>query len=179
MGTSTQKGTSLRSKHEESHTKGPPIFCCVSLFGLRLKEHQRGHQAVFFGGVGWGGGLPWHFMFKYATGTPGKVAKSSEWGSHCRNSSSGANFYTRNYPPASQRGSAQTPVERLFSSWKGPFCTSMLVGGRVAIRYFRLLPFKSFAQPGVPDKKRFEPIWAMGHMHRLNVGRPVAFQDTC
>ena len=25
---------------------------------------------------------------------------------------------------------AQTPVERLLSSWKGPFCTSMLVGGR-------------------------------------------------
>ena len=28
-------------------------------------------------------------------------------------------------------GSAQTPVERLLSSWKGPVCTSMLVGGRV------------------------------------------------
>ena len=28
-------------------------------------------------------------------------------------------------------GSLQTPVERRLSSWKGPFCTSMLVGGRV------------------------------------------------
>ena len=27
--------------------------------------------------------------------------------------------------------SAQTPAERWLSSWKGPFCTSMLVGGRV------------------------------------------------
>ena len=28
-------------------------------------------------------------------------------------------------------GSAQTPVERLLSSWKGPSCTSTLIGGRV------------------------------------------------
>ena len=30
---------------------------------------------------------------------------------------------------------AQTPVERLLSSWKGPFCTSMIVRGRVGVLF--------------------------------------------
>ena len=49
-------------------------------------------------------------------------------------------------PPAIPWISAQTPVERLLSSWKGPFCTSILVGGRVIVCFesgfllSRLLP---------------------------------------
>ena len=42
-----------------------------------------------------------------------------------------------NYPPTSKHGSAQTPGERLLS----PFCTSMLVGGRVALLFFGPLGF--------------------------------------
>ena len=34
--------------------------------------------------------------------------------------------------PSSQHGSARTPVERLLSSWKETFCTSMLVGGTLS-----------------------------------------------
>ena len=49
------------------------------------------------------------------------------------------------YPPTSQHGSGQTPLEALLFSWKGPFCTSMLVGGRVPT------PKKL---GGTPQKKR-------------------------
>ena len=46
----------------------------------------------------------------------------------------------------SQGRSAQTPVERLLFSWKGPFCTSLLVGGRVSAQLHSRGSMASFFQ---------------------------------
>ena len=39
----------------------------------------------------------------------------------------------------------RTPAERLVSSWKGPFCTSMFVGGRVNFYFLALCGNRGFA----------------------------------
>ena len=61
---------------------------------------------------------------------PGITTVSAETGR--RSGARGCCERMLKYPP-SEHGSAQTPVERRLSEWKGPFGTSMLDGGRVHI----------------------------------------------